>query len=166
VGEERYCSSCRAALPRGATWCEKCGADAGDVFDGQRPRRGGKPSGAGVWWAVVLVVIAIAASAWYYRSHIPGLRTELPRTDTGPVRVVRQRPGGSRRAGAAKLSEPEAMITLRRHMTAENQAKNECIAIASRGSSGQEYSFDVVDSCKGVKLGRWKVDGATGEVKR
>ncbi|MGZ8853577.1 MAG: hypothetical protein ACXW2X_09285 [Thermoanaerobaculia bacterium] len=164
-GEERYCASCRAELPHGAAWCEKCGADAGDVFDGRMPGRSAKP-GAGVWWPVVLLVIAIAAGAWYYREQIPGLRTELPRTDTGPVRVVGQRPGGSRRAGEAKLSEAEAIITLRRHVTAENRTKNECIAVASRGWSGTEYSFDVVDSCRGMKLGRWKVDGATGEVKR
>jgi len=164
-GEERYCASCRATIPRGAAWCEKCGADAGDVFDGRMPRRTAKP-GAGVGWPVVLLVIAIAAGAWYYREKIPGLRTELPRTDTGPVRVVGQRPGGSRRAGEAKLSEAEAIITLRRYVTAENRTKNECLAIASRGSSGTEYSFDVVDSCRGMKLGRWKVDGATGEVKR
>ncbi|MGZ5493743.1 MAG: hypothetical protein ACXW3E_09835, partial [Thermoanaerobaculia bacterium] len=74
-GEERYCASCRAELPHGAAWCEKCGADAGDVFDGRMPGRSAKP-GARVWWPVVLLVIAIAAGAWYYREQIPGLRTE------------------------------------------------------------------------------------------
>jgi hypothetical protein len=129
------------------------------------PRRTAKP-GSGVWWPLVLLGIVIAAGAWYYREQIPGLQTELPRTDTGPVRVVGQRPGKTRHANQAKLSEAEAIITLRRYVTDENRTRNECIAIASRGSEGVEYTFDVVDSCRGMPLGRWRVDGATGEVKR
>jgi hypothetical protein len=157
---ERYCPKCREPLPAGAAWCEKCGSDAGEVFDGrvrkQRAPRSATP------WIVVLALLAAAAAAWFYRSKIPFLH-QAPVFDTGPVRVVRQRPGGARRAPGAKLSEPEAMQTLRRVLAP--QVKSECLAVASRGYASGAYTFDAVDSCKATKLGRWRVDGGTGEVK-
>lgn len=156
---ERFCTTCRAPLPAGAAWCETCGADAGQVFDGRvsRPER----RSMAVPLFVMLVVIAAGAAAWIYRSKIPFLRAE-PVFDTGPVRVVKQRPGGARRAPGAKLSEPEAMMTLRQHLAVS--VRSECLAVASRGWERGVYVFDAVDSCHGTKLGRWHVDGKSGAV--
>ena len=112
---------------------------------------------------VVLLIVAAAAAVWMYRSKIPFLRPE-PVFDSGPIRVVRQRPGGARRAAGAKLSEPEAMMALRQRLAV--QVKSECLAVASRGSDGDVYLFDAVDGCRGAKLGRWRVDGKTGEVRQ
>ncbi len=164
---ERYCSTCREPLPSGAAWCEKCGADAGDVFDGRMPRK--KSTWRG--WLVALVVVAAAGVALFlYRQDVPIPRffRRAPKFDTGPVSVVRQRPGGVRRAPGAKLSEPEAIRALRRELAGRENAavKSECLAVASRGFHGGAYQFDAVDSCHSTSLGRWQVDGTTGAVKR
>jgi len=110
---------------------------------------------------VILLIAAIAAAAWFYRSKIPFLHEE-PVFDSGPIHVVRQRPGGARRAPGAKLSEPEAVMTLRQHLA--TQVKSECLAVASRGFKSGAYEFDAVDSCAGTKLGHWRVDAKTAEV--
>jgi hypothetical protein len=158
---ERFCANCRALLPAGAAWCEACGADAGDVFDGRVAAR--KSSRSPWWLVIVLLVVAAGGVAWLYRSKIPIFKQQ-PAFDTGPVRVVGQRPGGARRARGAKLSEPEAMMTLRQQLAP--QVKSECLAVASRGFHDGAYGFDAVDSCSGTKLGRYKVDGVSGAVSR
>jgi hypothetical protein len=165
--EERYCSSCREPLPAGAAWCEKCGADAGDVFDGRMPRKQSTRRG----WIVALLLIAAAAVAVFlYRDDIPipRLLRASPKFDTGPVGVVGQRPGGARRAAGAKLSEPEAVRTLRKYIAAHEEIglKSECVAVAGRGFHEGAYDFDVIDSCRATRVGRWRVDGRTGEVGR
>jgi hypothetical protein len=161
--DERLCRNCRAPLPAGAAWCEACGTDSGDVFDGrvQKPQS----SSRGILWALLILIVIAGAgfAAWTYRSKIPLLRPK-PVFDTGPVRVVGQRPGGARRPAGAKLSEPEAMMTLRHELAP--QVKSECLAIASRGYREGAYSFDAVDSCGGTKLGRYKVDGTSGKITR
>ena len=165
-GEERFCTTCRAPLPAGAAWCEKCGADSGSVFDGRMPKA--KRSFGNAWPLILVLLLAVGGAVWFFRDELPIGRyfpRSLPRTDTGPIRVVGQRPGGARKAPGAKLSEPEAVITLRRYLTT-GEVKSECLALASRGSAGGAYTFDAVDSCRDVKLGRWKVDGKTGEVGR
>jgi hypothetical protein len=142
-------------MAEAATWCEACGADASVAKRTDRKPR--------TWWPwIVVVLIAAAVGAWMYAPH----PTELPRTDTGPVRVVKQRPGGSAKGSGAALTQPEATVTLRRHFTAraENPIKGSCLAIASRGFADGAYAFDVFDSCAKSRLGRWKVDGKTGAV--
>ncbi len=156
--DQRFCSNCRAPLPQGAAWCEACGTDAGDQFDGRSPQR--QRSAEAPWWIVILLLV-LAAGAWVYQSKV--LKSG-PVFDRGPVRVVGQRPGGARRAPGAKLSEPEAMMTLRR--TLAEQVKSECLAVASRGYHDGSYTFDAVDSCSGTTLGRYKVDGVSGKVGR
>lgn len=142
-------------MAEAATWCEACGADASAARKRER-----RPAARWPW--VVVIVILAAAGAWMYAPH----PSRLPRTDTGPVRVVKQRPGGSVRASGAALTQPEATVTLRRHFTAraENPIKGNCLAIASRGFSEGAYAFDVFDSCAKTRLGRWKVDGKSGAV--
>ena len=157
---QRFCANCRAPLPAGAAWCEACGTDAGDLFDGRIAKPASRRS---PWWLViVLLLVAAGGVAWLYRSKIPMLRPQ-PVFDTGPVRVV-NRPAGAKRARGAKLSEPEAMMTLRRELA--RQVKSECLAVASRGFQDGAWNFDAVDSCAGTKLGRYKVDGVSGSITR
>lgn len=131
-----------------------------EIYDGRRPPRAPRPRAVGP--AVLLVIVAAAGVfLWLYRdAWIPVKRDTTPL----PVRVVRQRPGGSRRAPGAKLTEPEAVLTLRQHLAAT--ARSECLAIASRGNKAGVYLFDVVDSCARTKLGHWAVDGTSKSVRR
>lgn len=163
--EERYCSTCRAVLPAGAAWCEKCGTDAGQVFDGKMPRR---KSSIRVWVAVLVLIIAAAVGVFLDRDdvRIPNFLRSSPRFDTGPVGVVGQRPGGTHRAPGAKLNLAEAIRTLREYLVAHNDIKSECLAVAARGFHDGAYTLDAIDRCHAAKLGRWRVDGGTGEVRR
>ena len=155
--EERYCSNCRTLIPRGVDNCPACGVYAGDVFDGKMPKQRRKSNGA--LWIVLLLVIA-SAGYWYWMQ-----RPRIPRADTGPVRVVGDRPGGARRAPGAVISEPEAVMTLRHYFAAqEHPIKSECIAVISKGFSGGHYTFDVVNGCDRSRLGRWRIDAKTRAV--
>lgn len=111
-----------------------------------------------------MLLLLAGVGAWVYAPHA----SRLPRTDTGPIRVVKQRPGGAAKAAGATLSQPEATIALRRHFTArsEDPIKVECLTIASRGFSGGAYAFDVFDRCEKERLGRWTVNGKSGEVSK
>src|SRR6266550_8390341 len=131
------CSNCNALIPRGMNMCPECG-----VFDGKVPKlRRKKSSGT---WIVLLALIAAGAGGYWYWSQRP----QLPRADTGPVRVVGDRPGGARRAPGAAINEPEAVMTLRHYFaTQEHPVKSECIAVISKGLHDGHYTFDVVNSC-------------------
>ena len=140
-------------IPRGMNVCPECG-----VFDGKLPKQRRKSSGA---WIVLLLLVAAGAGAYWYWMQRP----RLPRADTGPIRVVGDRPGGARRAPGAAINEPEAMMTLRHYFAAqEHPVKSECLAIISRGYRDGNYTFDTVDSCDRTRLGRWKVDSRTKTV--
>ncbi len=160
MDDERYCRNCRTLIPRGANTCPACGVYAGDVFNGKISKQRRKSSGA---WIVLLVLIAAGAAAYWYRTQRP----KIPRADTGPVRVVGDRPGGALRAPGAAINEPEAMMTLRHYFAKqESPVKSECIAVMSKGYRGDQYLFEVVNSCKHARMGRWKVNGKTKAVSR
>lgn len=112
--------------------------------------------------------MAVSVGVFLYRDDvpIPHFLRSPPKFDSGPVRVVGQRPGGSRRAPGATLNEPEAIRTLREYLVAQKEVKSECLAVAGRGFRDGAYLLDAVDSCRSAKLGRWRVDGRTGEVRR
>ncbi len=78
------------------------------------------------------------------------------------VRVVHDRPGGARTGAGATISEPEAILRLRRSL---NLPQN-CIAILSHGFHGGAYDLMAVNRCEGTRLGRWYVDGKSGAVSR
>ena len=142
-------------MAEAATWCEACGADASVA----KTPRASRPSR----WPWILVAVSLAAAgAWIYAPR----PSRLPRTDTGPIRVVTQRPGGAAKGSGATLSQPEATIALRRYFTTrpENPLKVECVAMTSRGFSSGSYAFDVFDRCANERLGRWTVDGKSGGV--
>ena len=163
--EERYCTNCRAVIPAGTDVCSACGVYAGDVFDGRPPNR---QRVAGGGWRVgpVILLIAIAAAgagAWWWWTRVG----QFPKADTGPIRVVGDRPGGLRRPAGVGMSEPEAILTLRHFFAAQPDAiKSECLAVMSRGYSSGYYSFDTVDSCARTRLGRWRVNAKTRGVSR
>jgi hypothetical protein len=153
------CENCGGRVPAGATSCPECGLYAGQYEEGQailprRPRYG--------LWLAILAIAAIlaAASSWLlYRQSSP--RHEAPAVETAPVRVVKDRPGGARRAKGAGISEPEAILLLRRHFTS---VKSDCIAILSNGYRDGAYQMTVVNGCDGTRLGKWRVDGGTKTV--
>ena len=159
MDDDRYCSNCRTAIPRGADACPACGVYAGDVFDGKIPKQRRKSSST--IWVILLVLTAAGAGAYWYWMQRP----KIPRGDTGPIRVVGDRPGGARRAPGAAINEAEAVMTLRHHFAEQKHPiKSECIAVISKGFREGHYTFDVVNSCDRFKLGRWKVDAKTRAV--
>jgi hypothetical protein len=160
MNDERYCTNCRALIPAGANTCPACGVYAGDVFDGRLPKASGKRRAASGWLFVFLIVIAAAGAGWWYLN-----RSAVPRPDSGPIRVVGDRPGGARRPAGAKINEAEAVLTLRHYFASQPQpVKSKCIAVIGHGYRDGYYSFDAVDSCARTKLGRWRVDAKTGAV--
>ena len=162
----RSCENCGANVPAGATSCPECGVYAGKYVEGQavhprKPRIGLALS----FLAAALVVTGV--SMWMTKPHILPLpfdsRREPPATSTAPIRVVKDRPGGARRGAGATITEPEAILRLRRHFTS---IQGECVAILSQGYRDGAYHLTAVNRCDGTRLGRWRVDGRTGAVGR
>jgi hypothetical protein len=160
----RYCTNCRAVIPAANDVCPACGVYAGDVFDGRLPKASGERRTARRLWLPVLVaIVAAGAGAWWWWTRVG----QFPKADTGPIRVVGDRPGGVRRPAGAGMSEAEAILTLRHFFAARPDAiKSECLAVMSRGYSNDYYSFDTVDSCARTRLGRWRVNAKTRAVSR
>jgi len=155
--EARYCTECRAELPRGASTCTACGVFAGDVFDGKMPRR--ERSRLPTFLLLLLILGVAGAAAWFF--YQKSQRSAMPRLDSGPTAVVRQRPGGTRRATGAVVNEAEAIRALRRHLaSAPEPVTIECLVVSSQGPSGSRYNLTAIDRCKGTRLGRWVVTGA------
>jgi hypothetical protein len=161
ANDDRYCTNCRAVIPRGSDVCPSCGVYAGDVFDGKLPRQ--QRRRGGVWLFSLLVIAAAAGAIWFTTFREPA---RLPRLDTGPVRVVGDRPGGARRAPGAKSNEAEAIQMLRRALTTEKAIKTDCLVITSQGFGGGAYRMTAFDRCQNTRLGRWQVDGQTAKVSR
>ncbi|HYS54891.1 MAG TPA: hypothetical protein VER58_14130 [Thermoanaerobaculia bacterium] len=155
---DRYCAYCRTLIPRSARVCPECGTYAGDVFDGKLPRQRRKSSGV---WIVLLLLMAAGGGAYWYRNQ----KLKVPRADTGPVRVVGDRPGGARRAPGAAINEAEAAMTLRHYFAAqEHPMKSECLALIGKGYHDGNYTFDAVNACDRTRLGRWNVEAKSKNV--
>jgi hypothetical protein len=113
----------------------------------------------------LLVLAILAAAAWIVlRMRESEQAAREPRITPPSTRIVSDRPGGSRRARNARVSEAEAVRLLRRHLVEQREIRNECLAMVSRGSRDGGYTFTVVNSCDEVRLGRWRVDATTGAV--
>lgn len=158
--DDRYCSNCRAELPPNADSCPECGVYAGDVFDG-RIRREKKPSSWGFWTFVLLLAIGAAAYAVWMNVRP---ERQAPREVAPETRVVKDRPGGARKAKGASVNEAEAIRLLRRHLVETKNINNDCLALLSAGNRKGGYVFNVYDRCGDVRLGRWRVDGKSGAV--
>ncbi len=143
------CSNCDTPIPHGATSCPNCGVYA---FD-EPPRPPAPPRR--VWWPLVavmaMVLIGVGFWAMQKQKKPPAPAKPLP------VHVVRDRPGGN-------IAEAEAIRELRRHLAARG-IPPDCIAILSNGLHGGAYQLTALDRCKQIKLGPWRVDAKTHEVR-
>jgi hypothetical protein len=161
--ERRYCSNCRLPLPPNASACASCGVFAGDVFDGRKPRPKKPPSGI----LFFLLVAAILGTAGWWLMHQSAKPAPPPPAPPLPsLRVVADRPGGSKRVPGAKVTEAEAIRILRRHLVASTAIRDECLVLMSLPVENGAYRFTAVDTCQHTRLGRWRVDGRTGAVVR
>ena len=162
VTDDRYCTNCRAPIARGSSVCAACGTYAGDVFDGKLPKPGGRRAGGGGWVLIVLLLAAGAGAYWWFF-----MRTAAPRIDTGPVRVVGDRPGSVHRPAGAGINGAEAIVILRHFFASqEHPIRGECLALVAHGYSNGYYSVDAVNSCDRTPLGRFRIDGKTKAVTR
>ena len=161
---ERYCSNCRAELPAKADACPACGVFAGDVFD----ERSLRPRTRRVFLLVLIAAVALAA-AWSFlpnRPAMPWQREPARAAKPAPpaTRVVGDRPGGARSAAGATINEAEAMRLLRSHLASTTGIANACVVVMSHGPGKGEYFFTAYNRCDNVRIGRWRVDGKTGQV--
>jgi hypothetical protein len=157
--DTRFCTNCREEIPPRDETCPACGLFAGDVFDGRMPRspRRGR-------WVIgfVLFALVVAGLGWLILER-RARPAEL--TEPAPIRVVSDRPGGTRRAAGAAINEAEAIRILRRHFVSTGIA-SECIAMSSQGFRQGNYHLTAINRCEETRLGRWTVDGKTEEVRR
>jgi len=161
--DDRLCSNCRAALPEDAESCPECGVYAGDLYD----ERVHRPKTRFRLFATLLALALSAGGAavwWNARNALPEKRAKG--AEPPPVRVVGDRPGGSRRAAGAVVNEAEAIRLVRRHLVETTGIRGNCVALLSRGSSKGAYLVNAHDRCTSTRLGRWRVDGKTGAVER
>ncbi len=152
MSEERFCSNCRAELPKGASVCPACGVFAGDAFDG-RPPREKRPYGTYV--IAILGVIAIfAVVALFVRWP------EIPIFHSAPPRPHKTAPRAKKLPG-----EAGAMLAIRQRLVSD-QIPNECLVLMSKGLHDGVYVVRAVDGCRHKQLGDWKVDAETHEISR
>jgi hypothetical protein len=158
---DRFCSNCRAALPDDAESCPECGVYAGDLYDErvQRPK-----TRFGLFAALLaLAMIAGGAAIWWdARQSLPEKKARA--AEPPSVRVVGDRPGGSRRAPGAVVNEAEAIRLVRRHLVETRSLRADCVALLGQGSRNGDYLVNAHDRCESVRLGRWRVDGKSGAV--
>jgi len=152
VSEERYCSNCRAEIPKGAGVCPACGVYAGDVFDGRQRRR---KRAWGTFAIVILGVAAIFAVASFFIRW-----PKMPIFSSTPARAHTVAPRAKRLPG-----EAGAMLAIRQHLVSD-QIPNECLVLMSRGLHDGVYVIRAVDRCRHRQLGDWKVDAGTHEISR
>jgi predicted nucleic acid-binding Zn ribbon protein len=149
------CENCGASVPRDLGACPECG-----VFARVLKQKKEKKKSNTRLWVLMLLLIALAVAATTYWVTRP---TVVPKKPAPlPVRVVHDRPGGARSGSGAKVSEPEAILYLQRSLG----LKVDCIAIMSNGFRDGAYQLTAVDRCEGTRLGKWRVDGKTGAVRR
>jgi len=161
--DDRLCSNCREPLAPKATECAACGVYAGDLYD----ERVHRPKTRVALFGTLLLLGVIAGGAaiwWNERDKLPERTTTA--AEAPPVRVVGDRPGGARRSRSAKVNEAEAMLLVRRHLMATTGVKTDCVALLGRGFERGGYVVSAHDSCANTRLGRWRVDGKSGDVGR
>jgi hypothetical protein len=161
---ERYCSNCRAELGPKDDACPACGVFAGDLFD----ERSLRPRTRRAFLLALIAIVALAA-AWFFipnRPDIPWQRERAKAAKAAPprTRVVTDRPGGARRAAGATINEAEATRLLRSHLASTTDIANACVVVMSHGPSKGSYFFTAYNRCDNVRIGRWRVDGKSGEV--
>lgn len=147
--EERFCSNCRAELPRDADSCPACGVYAGDVFDGKLPR---KPSRYAFFLTLLALAVAAAGAAVWLN---------MPRPAPAPVKHVAPQPA---KVVHGRVNEAEAIRALRRYLVATFGIPDNCVALISRGVDRDAYVVTAVNGCNHMRLGTWRVDAKNGAV--
>gem|GEM_PF-2363805 len=150
MSDERFCSNCRAELPKGTAVCPACGVYAGDVFDGRLPRPK-RPYGTFI--IAILGVIAIFALASLF-VHWPSYVPSKPLQSHTIAPRAKSLPG-----------EAGAMLAIRQRLVSD-QVPNECLALMSKGVHDGAYVIRAVDRCRHQQLGDWKVDAKSHEISR
>ena len=161
--EPRYCTNCRAEVPAKADACPACGVFAGELYDERMHR----PRTRYALFAALLTIALVAGGAavwWNAGGRLPQWKEEA-RPRTPRVRVVGDRPGGAKRAAGAKINEAEAIRLVRKHLVDTRGLSSECIVLLGGGFKGGGYVVTARDHCTATRLGRFRVDGKTGEVK-
>lgn len=160
--ESRYCSNCRAELPPKADACPACGVFAGELYDERMHRPRPRLALFGTLFAIA--VLAGGAAVWWNAQRALPDRPAKPQ-DAPRTRVVGDRPGGAKKARGAAVNQAEAVRILRRHLVDTRGLKNECIVALGEGVAGGAYVFSVRDHCSGTRLGKFRVDVKTGDVR-
>lgn len=163
TSEDRFCSNCRAPLAEDVTECPECGVYAGDLYD----ERVHRPKTRYRFFAVLLGIALLAGGAavwWNARHALP--ERDTPGTDVPRVRVVGDRPGGAKRGKGAVVNEAEAIRLVRRHLVETTGIRSDCVALLGQGFRDGAYLVNAHDRCASTRLGRWRVNGKTGEVAR
>jgi hypothetical protein len=147
VSEERYCSNCRAEVPKEAVVCPVCGVYAGDVFDGKKPK---SPRAYASWIAIPLA-LALIALVWTWRRWQP---------------AETERAHGSIRRSLLKdvHRHEDATLLIRRRLVADGLPES-CLALVGKGSRDSR-KYLAVDICHDRPMGEWKADTDTGAVTR
>lgn len=161
ANEERYCSNCRAELPAKAEACPACGVFAGDMYDERMHR---PPTRYTLFGSILAIALVAGGAAiwWNAQRGLPDQRR--PALETPRVRVVR--PGGAQRAPGAAVNQAEAIRLVRKHIVETSGVKSDCIMLLGDGFSKGAYIVKASDRCADTRLGRWRVDGKSGEVTR
>jgi hypothetical protein len=160
--ESRYCSNCRAELPPKTDSCPACGVFAGELYDERMHRP--KPRLALFGTLFVIALLAGGAAVWWNAQRALPDRAAKPQ-EAPRTRVVADRPGGAKRAKGAVVNQAEAIRILRRHLVTTRGLKNECIVALGEGSAAGAYVFSVRDHCSGTRMGKFRVDAKTGDVR-
>ena len=142
--EERYCTECRAAIPKGESVCPACGVYAGDVFDGKMPRKRRSR-----WLWLIAVMVALVGAIWLFA---PDSRQPL---HTHLVHRISLHP----------RTQSEAMQTLRRFLTTSERGEH-CVALIAKRHEDDAYIISAVDACKHIRLGDFAVDAKGNITKR
>lgn len=132
---------------------------AGDVFDGRIPGRRWR----WVRRTVLIAMLAGAGTLWFVlkdRDLTPLLRSGA-RGEARP----KARPVTPLRTGRV-TTHAQAVRALRRHLIATKGIANDCLVMKSEGLTEGVWVITVLDRCESLRLGRFRVDAATGRVDR
>jgi hypothetical protein len=163
AGEPRFCSNCRTELSPKAEECPSCGVFAGELYDVRMHR---PKTRYGLFATLLVLALAGGAAAiwWNAGGKVPPWKSGESSPRPPSVRVVGDRPGGAKRARGAVVNEAEAIRLVRSHLEATRGNKNECVVLLGNGFSDGGYVVTARDHCTATRLGKFRVDGKTGEV--
>jgi hypothetical protein len=112
---------------------------------------------------VALIGMLVAAvAAWFVLKD----RDLTPLLSYGrEVEQPKARPANPRNAGPV-TTHAQAVRALRRHLVATRGIANDCLVLKSEGRTDGVWVITVLDRCSSFRLGRFRVDAATGRVDR